>query len=167
MHVCFVCVCMYMYMYICLGLIYIYMYKAYVYMYKAYVYIYIFTCTCTKHIMCKYSANCFDSYFLYTITSVYTCTCTIGWTTTPSPVDVTPCVANVGPLVPASRDPLVMFSSFFDDSLIVRETNRYAAQCLTAANKDTTWETNVEELKAFLGFMIVMGVNRLPEVRDY
>ena len=63
-----------------------------------------------------------------------------------------------------------MFSHFFDDdllSLIVRETNRYAAQYLTAANVDTTWETDVEELKAYLGFHIVMGVNRLPEIRDY
>ena len=63
-----------------------------------------------------------------------------------------------------------MFSSFFDEdllSLIVRETNRYAAQFLTAANRHSTWETTVEELRAFLGFMIVMGVNRLPEIRDY
>ena len=64
-----------------------------------------------------------------------------------------------------------MFSHFFSEdvlSLIVRETNRFAAQCLAAAsNTTTTWETNLEEVRAYLGFMVVMGVNRLPEIRDY
>ena len=46
-------------------------------------------------------------------------------------------------------------------------TRPFAAQSLAAANKHTTWETSIEELKAYLGFMIVMGVNRLPKVRDY
>ena len=76
----------------------------------------------------------------------------------------------VGPQVPSSRDPLEMFSHFFDEdvlSVIVHETNLFAAQSLAAANRDTTWETTIEELKAYLGFMLVMGVNRLPEVRDY
>ena len=44
----------------------------------------------------------------------------------------------------------------------IRETDRYAEQCLTAANSRTRWTTSVEELKAYLGFMIVMGINRLP-----
>ena len=63
-----------------------------------------------------------------------------------------------------------MFSNFFSDeilSLIVRETNRFAAQCLATAQRMVTWETNLDELKAYLGFMIVMGINRLPEIRDY
>ena len=63
-----------------------------------------------------------------------------------------------------------MFQHFFDHdilSLIVRETNRFAAQCLAGANPSTTWETNLTEIKAYLGFMVVMGVNRLPEIRDY
>ena len=48
--------------------------------------------------------------------------------------------------------------------MIVHETT---AQPLAALNRETTWETTIEELKAYLGFMIVMGVNRLPEIRDY
>ena len=63
-----------------------------------------------------------------------------------------------------------MFSHFFDERLlgmIVHETNLFAAQSLAAVNRETTWETTIEELKAYLGFMIVMGVNRLPEIRDY
>ena len=76
----------------------------------------------------------------------------------------------VGPQVPSSRDPLEMFTHFFDDTLlgmIVHETNLFAAQSLAAANSNTTWETSIEELRAYLGFMLVMGVNRLPETRDY
>ncbi len=63
-----------------------------------------------------------------------------------------------------------MFSYFFHENfihMVVHKTNLFAAQSLAAANKHTTWETSIEELKAYLGFMIVMGVNRLPEVRDY
>ena len=89
---------------------------------------------------------------------------------TPSPISVEPCSVPFGPLVPVSQNPLEMFSHFFTEevlSLIVRETNLYAAQCLTASNNNTTWETDLEEIKAFLGFMVVMGVNRLPEIRDY
>ena len=89
---------------------------------------------------------------------------------TPSPVIVEPCTELVGPLVTSSRDPLEMFSYFFNENflhMIVHETNLFAAQSLAAANRNTTWETSIDELKAYLGFMIVMGVNRLPEVRDY
>ena len=63
-----------------------------------------------------------------------------------------------------------MFSHFVDDEvlgLLVRETNRFAEQSLAAANTTTTWETTIEEMKAYLGFSIVMGINRLPEIRDY
>ena len=93
-----------------------------------------------------------------------------GWTTTASHVSVSPWTTPVGPRVPASRDPLEMFSHYFDEevlSLIVRETNRFAAQCLAAANRTTTWQTDMAEIKAYFGFMVVMGVNRLPEIRDY
>ena len=68
-----------------------------------------------------------------------------GWTMTPSPVTVEPCTMPAGPQVPSSRDPLEMFSYFFDDTLlgtIVHETNLFAAQSLAAANSNTTWETS-------------------------
>ena len=84
--------------------------------------------------------------------------------------DSEPCTIPVRPCVPTSRDPLEMFSHFFDHSLllqIVVEANRHAAQCLATTSSQATWETSVEELKTYLGFMIVMGINRLPEVRDY
>ena len=60
------------------------------------------------------------------------------------------------------------FRDVFDDniiSLIVRETNRFAAQILGPAS--TEWTTSAAEIKAYLGFMVVMGITRLPEIRDY
>ena len=86
----------------------------------------------------------------------------------PSQVHVNPFVEPVGPTVPVSRDPLEMFSVFFDSEvldLIVQETNRYAHQVL--AGTDKTWQTDVHEIKAYLGFRILMGITRKPEIRDY
>ena len=83
---------------------------------------------------------------------------------------VNPCTVPVGPQVPCSRNQLEMFSHFFDDeilSLIVRETNLFTEQSLAATHSNTTRETNTTEIKAYLGFMILMGINRLPEIRDH
>ena len=69
-----------------------------------------------------------------------------GWSMIPSSIAVEPFTAPVGPQVPTSRDPLDMFSNIFDESLlseIVHHTVLYAAQCLSAANSHTTWETSV------------------------
>ena len=41
-----------------------------------------------------------------------------GWTMTPSPVIVEPCTELVGPLVTSSRDPLEMFSYFFNETFL-------------------------------------------------
>lgn len=73
-----------------------------------------------------------------------------------------------GPRVSLPSDPLGLFSLFFCDDLmdtIVTETNRYATQALQGTNKE--WSTNREEINAYFGFMILMGINQLPEIRDY
>ena len=49
--------------------------------------------------------------------------------------------------------------------LIVEETNRYAEQTLQGTNKE--WSTDAQEIRAYMGFMILMGINQLPEIRDY
>ena len=80
-----------------------------------------------------------------------------GWSMIPSPVAVEPFIAPVGPQVPTSRDPPDMFSNFFDESLlseIVHQTILYAAQCLSAANSHTTWETSV----AYVGLVCIVNV---------
>ena len=49
--------------------------------------------------------------------------------------------------------------------MIVDETNRYAEQLLQGTDK--VWSTTKEEIHAYMGFMILMGINHLPEIRDY
>ena len=64
--------------------------------------------------------------------------------------------------------PINVFSLLFNDALvdsIVRETNRYAAQEIGSGGKQ--WTTSAQEIRAYFGFMILMGVNRLPEIRDF
>ena len=34
-------------------------------------------------------------------------------------------------------------------------------------NATTTWSTTSDEIRAYIGFHILMGINRLPEIRDY
>jgi len=72
------------------------------------------------------------------------------------------------PTVPIIRDPKELFSLFLGDDvvdLIDRETNMYAKQCL--AETGGTWSTTAVEIRAYIGFHILMGINRLTEMRDY
>ena len=90
------------------------------------------------------------------------------WSAQAMPVVVTPCTGQAGPRVPLPHDPLGIFSLYFDDSLvslIVTETNRYAKQCLRGTQKQ--WTTDAEEIRAYMGFLLLMGINHLPEIRDY
>ena len=51
--------------------------------------------------------------------------------------------------------------------LIVDQTNLYASQVM-APEKFAAWEqVTVPELKAYFGFMILMGINKLPALVDY
>ena len=53
------------------------------------------------------------------------------------------------------------------------ETNRYAKLCLESRRSDddddeiTEWETNADEIRAYLGFTLLMGINRIQDVYDY
>ena len=70
--------------------------------------------------------------------------------------------------MPLPQNPLDMFHLFFTLDiirLITNETHRYAAQCLQGTNKH--WSTDEQEIEAYLGFCILMGIVREPEVRDY
>ncbi len=85
-----------------------------------------------------------------------------------------PFILSVGPNVPISPDPTELFLQLFTPELveeIVTETNRYAALCLSTAHNGEGpvphWETYGDELKAYFGFSILMGMNRLPDLYDY
>ena len=90
------------------------------------------------------------------------------WDSSSVPINVQPFCQPVGPAQQLSTDPAELFSLFFTTEIvhtIVEETNRYAAQCLEG--KPTTWSTTEEELRAYFGFYIYMGLVREPEIRDY
>ena len=96
------------------------------------------------------------------------------WSSTSAEVLVRPFIQNVGPTLPMSSDPAELFLQLFTPELIdtiVIETNRYAVLCLEAAHSGDDplpqWETNGDELKAYFGFSILMGMNRLPDIYDY
>lgn len=58
------------------------------------------------------------------------------------------------------------FESIFDDQvllIIVAETNRYAKQ-----NNSKNWvDVTADEMKAFVGCLIVMGIHQLPALKHY
>ena len=67
-----------------------------------------------------------------------------------------------------------MFLAFFTPELIdyiVVETNRYASVCLSSTHCGDgpvhQWETDSNEVKAYLGLCILMGMNKLPDLYDY
>lgn len=99
----------------------------------------------------------------------------LEWTDAPEEVPAIPEFReNVGPAVACSPEmsPLDYFLLFVDNHMltsIVRETNRFAIQCLTANGKDpNSWvAVTLEELKAFLGLIIAMSIHFLPSLRDY
>ena len=76
----------------------------------------------------------------------------------------------VGPTVYIPANPLCCFSLFFYDDLIdtiVLEKNRYAEQVYSSQETPAHWRTNAEEIHAYFGFFILMGIIHLPEVQDY
>ena len=68
------------------------------------------------------------------------------------------------------EDPLQAFKLFFDDTLLdllVVETNQYHAQFFKD-KPDATWvDVGKEEMMAFLGLVLAMGLVHLPELSDY
>ena len=94
------------------------------------------------------------------------------WPDTPCAVNILEFSEPVGPSITLG-DPTTTFLTLFTPELlnhIVRETNKYDEQCISATRQGDgpppTWTTTVE-LRAFIGFAILMGINELPEICDY
>lgn len=61
------------------------------------------------------------------------------------------------------------FFLFFTRTLfeyIVLQSNKYALECV-GAEKYESWEITVNELSAFIGFMLLVGIVHLPSISDY
>ena len=96
------------------------------------------------------------------------------WSSTLGDVVVEPFEKETGPTISISAYPTDMFLAVFTPELIqhiTAETNRYAAACLTPSNPSSgpvhEWNTNEEEIRAYLGFCILMGIAKLPDLYDY
>ncbi len=96
------------------------------------------------------------------------------WSSEPSEVVVEDFTQPVGPTIPLGDDPLVMFVTLFTPALIeriVEETNRYASLCLVSTHvgdgPPPTWMTKAAEIMAYLGFCILMRMNKVPDLYDY
>ena len=53
---------------------------------------------------------------------------------------------------------------------IARQTNLYAKQCMQVDDCEqmqSEWETTEEEIRAYLGFTVLMGITRQPDLYDY
>ena len=94
----------------------------------------------------------------------------VVWTDQLQPVTIKEFTSSIGPTVEISESPIDIFELFFTKSLreeIVQESNRYGKQVM-GDNRYSTWTPiTVAELKAYFGFCILMGVNRLPSLDDY
>ena len=74
------------------------------------------------------------------------------------------------PTVAIPDSPLEVFELFFSADLqekIADESNRYAKQVMGDVQYSSWTNITREELKAFIGFSILMGINRLPSIDDY
>ena len=81
---------------------------------------------------------------------------------------------QVGPVtvLPIGASALDFFHLLFTMNIlkaIVRETNKYAQQCLQSAGKDPHSFENVTEIEllAYLGLVIAMSLHPLHSIRDY
>ena len=92
------------------------------------------------------------------------------WTTELEPVDIEPFTEAVGPTFDIPASPCEVFQHFFTNeicSMITQQTNLYASQVM-GAERYSTWEkVTVDELRAYFGFSILMGLVQLPAINDY
>ena len=92
------------------------------------------------------------------------------WTTTIKRLNIQPFTSPVGPTQDISSSPLEVFDLFFSPDLmerIVRESNAYAKSAMGNERYEKWSKITVDELRAFLGFSVLMGINHLPSLNDY
>ena len=92
-----------------------------------------------------------------------------AWQSSAQPVTAQPFTAAVGPAIPVPASILETFQLFFTATLVnlvVEQTNLYASQVL--GERASSWKDVTEnDILAFLGFAILMGVNQLPALVHY
>ena len=102
--------------------------------------------------------------------AVESCAASQGWSSSLSSIRIEPFTSTTGPAFMVGWDPSEAFSHLFNDSIlenVVAQTNLYAQQTMGAAKYNTWQKITLEELKAYLGFNVLMGLVQLPEIEDY
>ena len=90
-----------------------------------------------------------------------------------NPNEILPFSGITGPVrnTPQGQETLLYFNLFFTDKIIediVLESNRYRNQAqLQQPSKRTCKPIVKEEISAFIGLTIAMGIAKFPEIRDY
>ena len=94
----------------------------------------------------------------------------VKWSNDLRRIEVDPFTAPTGQTLTLPTCPITTFLLFFTESLfelIAVETNRYAQTCM-GEEEYTKWtNVTIDELKAYIGFKILMGIIRLPSLYDY
>ena len=92
------------------------------------------------------------------------------WSSTLSPVTIPSFTSRVGPTVDIPESPIDTFELMFTPELLdemVEQSNLYAKEVM-GEERYATWEKiTKEELRAYLGFCVLMGINHLPALDDY
>ena len=92
------------------------------------------------------------------------------WSTNLEPHTIFPFTSSVGPTIPIPESPLEVFKLFFASTImevIVDQTNRYAEEVM-GAEACVSWKTILEEdIRAFIGFSILMDINQQSSMDDY
>lgn len=93
-----------------------------------------------------------------------------GWSSSFTPIDVAPFNSHVGPTFTVGENAGETFKQFFTDSLIQHitvQTNKYAQETMEPT-KFLKWKrVTMDELRAYFGFMMLMGLVRMPQLDDY
>ena len=92
------------------------------------------------------------------------------WSHTLTPVTIQPFTSPVGPTVPIPESPMDIFSLCFTEHFlqgIVGESNRYAQQVMGQERFYRWTKITLPELRAYMGFCNLMGINKLPCIEDY
>ena len=83
---------------------------------------------------------------------------------------ILPFTSSVGPTIPIPESPLEVFELFFTPTIvdeIVDQTNRYAEEVM-GVEAYVSWKTiSEEDIRAFIGFSILMGINQQSSMDDY
>ena len=92
------------------------------------------------------------------------------WSSILSSISISDFTLPVGPTVAVPESPSEVFELMFTPSLmdtIAKQTNLYAKEVM-GDKRFATWEkVTGDELKAYLGFCILMEINRLPAIDYY